>query len=74
MPVILEPEAWPVWLGENSGAAAKLMRPAGDDVLRLWPVSRAVNSVRNNGADLLDQVDDPAVPPPSNAPAGANPA
>ena len=30
------------------------MRPAGDDVLHLWQVSRAVNSVRNNGAEMLD--------------------
>ena len=50
------------------------MRPAGDDVLQLWPVSRAVNSVRNNGADLLDRVDDPHASPPSDAPAGENPA
>ena len=74
MPVILEPESWPVWLGQDSSAAAELMRPAADGVLRLWPVSRAVNSVRNNGADLLDWIDEPAAPPPSNAPAGANPA
>ena len=74
MPVILEPDAWSVWLGEESGAAAELMRPAGDNVLHLWPVSRAVNSVRNNAADLLDRVDDPNAPPPSDAPAGANPA
>jgi putative SOS response-associated peptidase YedK len=73
MPVILEPDAWPVWLGEDSGAAADLMRPAADDTLHLWPVSRAVNSVRNNGAELLDRVDDPNAPPPSDAPAGANP-
>ncbi len=50
------------------------MRPAGDDVLHLWPVSRAVNSVRNNGAELLDRIDDPHAPPPSDAPAGENPA
>ena len=74
MPVILESDAWPTWLGEDGGEAAALMRPAGDDVLRLWPVSRAVNSVRHNGADLLDRIDDPASPPPSDAPAGANPA
>ena len=27
MPVILKPDAWSVWLGEESGAAAELMRP-----------------------------------------------
>ncbi len=74
MPVILEPDAWPVWLGEDSSAAADLIRPAGDDMLHLWPVSRAVNSVRNNGAKLLGRVDDPHAPPPSDAPAGVNPA
>ena len=55
MPVILEPEGLPVWLGEADGDAPALMRPAADDVLRLWPVSRAINSVRNNGAELLDR-------------------
>ena len=33
----------------------------------LWPVIRAVNSVMTDGADLLDRIDDPAAPPPSNA-------
>ena len=74
MPVILEPAAWPVWLGEAPGAADSLMRPASDDVLRLWAVSRAVNSVRNNFPDLLDRIDDPHAPPPSDAPPGDNPA
>ena len=74
MPVILEPDAWAVWLGEDTAAAMRLMRPAADDVLHLWPVSRAVNSVWNNGAELLDRVDDPNAPPPSDAPAGENPA
>jgi hypothetical protein len=50
------------------------MRPAGEDVLHFWPVSRAVNGVRNNGAELLDRIGDPLAPPPSNASAGANPA
>ncbi len=29
----------------------------------LWPVSRAVNNVRNNGAELLNRIDDPQAPP-----------
>jgi hypothetical protein len=50
------------------------MRPAADDVLNFWPVGRAVNNLLNNGADLLDTLDDPArPPPPSNAPTGDNP-
>ena len=74
MPVILEPDDWLIWLGEVEGNAPGLMHPAADNVLHLWPVSRAVNSVRNNGADLLDRIDDPAAPPPSDAPAGEDPA
>ena len=73
MPVILEPKDWPAWLGEARCDLPALMRPAAGNVLRLWPVSRAVNSVRNNGAELLDQVEDPDAPPPSDAPAGMNP-
>ncbi len=74
MPVILEAADWPRWLSEDGSNPAELMKPAADDVLHLWPVSRAVNSVRNNEADLLDRIDDPHAPPPSDAPAGQNPA
>ena len=40
MPVILERADWPVWLGEEEGDVAALLRPAGEDVLRVWPVDR----------------------------------
>jgi putative SOS response-associated peptidase YedK len=73
MPVIVEAADWPVWLGEAPGDAAALLRPAAAGVLRLWPVSRAVNNVRNDGPDLLDPLDDPRAPPPGDAPAGDNP-
>ena len=73
LPVVLEPEDWPVWLGEEPGDAVTLMRPARADALRAWPVSRAVNSFKNNEPDLLDPRDDPQAPPPSDAPAGSNP-
>jgi len=62
MPVVLEEAAWPVWLGEAEGDAASLMRPAGDDVLRFWPVGPAVNKVSNNTADLLAPVTETASP------------
>ena len=45
---------------------AALLRPAPDDLLRLWPVSRAVNSPRNNGAELL--VAQPQAPAPDSGP------
>jgi putative SOS response-associated peptidase YedK len=53
MPLVLEPADWPVWLGEEEGAPKVLLRPAADTVLRAWPVGTDVNSVRNNGPDLL---------------------
>lgn len=46
LPVVLEPEDWPVWLGEEAGDAVTLMRPAPADALRVWPVSRAVNNLQ----------------------------
>ena len=66
--MFLEPNTWSLWLGDTA-AAIDLMRPAGDDVLQLWPVSRAVNSVRNNGAELLGRIENPHAPLPSDAPA-----
>jgi putative SOS response-associated peptidase YedK len=74
MPVILEPAGWAAWLGEEAGDALALMRPATEDVLHLWPVSRAVNSVRNNGAALLDRIGDPLAPPARDCPPGETPA
>jgi putative SOS response-associated peptidase YedK len=57
MPVILDPANWHAWLdGEDANA---LLRPGPDDLLHLWPVSRAVNSVGNNGIELLDRIDGP---------------
>ena len=61
MPVILEPADWPIWLGEVAGDPAALLRPAAEDVLQLWPVSRRVNTPRNNDAHLLDRVPDAPV-------------
>jgi putative SOS response-associated peptidase YedK len=53
MPVILEQQDWPVWLGEAEGEYAALLRPAPDGLLRVWPVDRRVGSPRNNGPELL---------------------
>jgi putative SOS response-associated peptidase YedK len=54
MPVIVERTDWPVWLSEAEGDAASLLRPAPEDVLRLWPVDKRVGNVRNDGPDLLE--------------------
>ena len=51
-----------------------LLHAVPEHTLWWWAVSRAVNSVRNNNADLIDRVDDPDAPAPSSAPPGLNPA
>jgi putative SOS response-associated peptidase YedK len=60
MPVVVEKADWPLWLGESQGDYAALMRPSDVGVLRLWKVRRLVNSVRNNGPQLLEEALDPA--------------
>jgi putative SOS response-associated peptidase YedK len=43
-----------VWLGEAEGDPQTLMHPLRADRFRVWPVSRAINSVRNDGPELLE--------------------
>ena len=42
----------------NERDLAALLRPAGDEVLKVWPVSKQVNSPWNNGAELLEAIGD----------------
>jgi putative SOS response-associated peptidase YedK len=56
MPVVLPPEAWDAWLNpDNDDLAAleALLVPAPDDLLELFPVTTEVNSVQNNGPQLV---------------------
>ena len=56
MPVILEQQDWPVWLGEAEGDQAALLRSASDGLLRAWPADRRVGAPRNNGQELLEPI------------------
>ena len=47
-------------IGDTPPAA--LLRPAAEDVLRSWPVSRDVNSPRHDRPDLLSRVMLPTMP------------
>jgi putative SOS response-associated peptidase YedK len=60
MPVILEAESFAPWLSGEAGT--EFLRPAANDVLQTWPVSRRVNSSRAPGDDptLIDPVALPA--------------
>lgn len=57
MPVILEPDTWAKWLGEEGKGAAPLMRPAQDNILRFFRVGTAVNSNRAAGPELIEPFD-----------------
>jgi putative SOS response-associated peptidase YedK len=48
MPVILEQQDWPAWLGEVEGDYTALLHPAPDGLLRVWPVDRRGGSLRSN--------------------------
>lgn len=55
MPVILDCEDWPVWLGEQDGDPASLLRPYDADRMEAYPVSRDVGNVRNDEAWLIER-------------------
>lgn len=54
MPLILEPDDWPLWLGEVGKGAATLMRPGAEGVLAYYRVDPAVNSNRASGSELIE--------------------
>lgn len=74
MPLVLEPEHWALWLGEEGHGAARLMQPGPEDVLRWHRVATVVNSNRAEGCDLIEPLLEeaaPAQPPPATDPQGS---
>ena len=59
MPVLLQRSDWTTWMRSDSDDADlhDLMVSSADDALVLHPVSTSVNSTRNNGPELMVQVD-----------------
>jgi putative SOS response-associated peptidase YedK len=59
MPVVLQPAAWPVWLGEEPAdlkhLKALLAPYLGGDMI-CWPVSARVGSVKNNDPSLIEPI------------------
>lgn len=56
MPAILPASAWNAWLAPTAAEPSELLallQPAPDDLLERFPVSKRVNSVRNEGPDLV---------------------
>jgi putative SOS response-associated peptidase YedK len=62
MPMVIDPASWGDWLDPANHEVSdlrSLLVPAAVSGLRTYPVSTAVNSVRNNGPSLIE----PAAPP-----------
>ncbi|WP_436492056.1 SOS response-associated peptidase [Actinokineospora sp. HUAS TT18] len=62
MPLILPKSAWDQWLDPDVAEVSDLLAPPSEDLvaaLEMRPVSTAVNSVRNNGPELLAPFDEP---------------
>jgi putative SOS response-associated peptidase YedK len=63
MPLLVERERWGEWLDPAGSAGAsgedlrRLLVPAAPGRLEAYPVSTAVNNVRNNGPELLDPLE-----------------
>ena len=65
MPMVISPASWADWLDPGSndtGDVRGLLVPAASGELTSYPVSTAVNSVRNNGPLLIE----PAEPEPGS--------
>jgi putative SOS response-associated peptidase YedK len=57
MPLVVQPEDWAAWLDPHLKDAADLLHPAVEIGLTAYPVSTLVNSVRNNGPELITPVE-----------------
>jgi putative SOS response-associated peptidase YedK len=61
MPMIVRPDRWDAWLDPartGSEETRDLLVPAMTGAMEAFPVSKAVNNVRNNGAELLQPLPD----------------
>jgi len=55
MPVMLVPEDWPMWLG-TPDQRKPLLRPFPAKDMEMWPVTKAVGNVKNQGPKLIEPV------------------
>ena len=59
MPVVLKPEVWPAWLGEQPATVPDLkamLAPYPSENMIAWPVSPRVGNVKNNDPSLIEAV------------------
>ena len=66
MPLVLPPERWSAWLGEEPADPEGLLAPSPAglvDAVEIRPVGAAVGNVRNNGPELVERAADSAFKP-----------
>jgi putative SOS response-associated peptidase YedK len=59
MPVVLKPDGWPVWLGEQPADPRQLkalLAPYPSEEMTCWPVSPRVGNVKNNDPSLIESI------------------
>lgn len=64
MPLVLPPDRWDAWLDPGCtdlDTLRGLLAPPPPGLMRAYPVSTAVSNVRNNGPELLTELDGPEV-------------
>jgi putative SOS response-associated peptidase YedK len=54
MPVVLEEEDWPVWLGEKPGDVMAFVHPPAADTLQCHPVKGKARTARDNRRDAAE--------------------
>jgi putative SOS response-associated peptidase YedK len=65
MPVVLKPQAWPAWLGEQPAPVRDLkamLAPCPSEDMICWPASQRVGNVKNNDPSLRANERNPCVP------------
>jgi putative SOS response-associated peptidase YedK len=56
MPVLLDRDGVDEWIGDDDFAPLHLLRPAPNKFLSFLKVSTAVNSTRNRGPQLIQEI------------------
>jgi putative SOS response-associated peptidase YedK len=62
MPLMLTPDRWDAWLDPartDPEDLRSLLVPPAPGLMRAYPVSTAVSNVRNNGPELLKELEGP---------------
>ncbi|MEU3312886.1 SOS response-associated peptidase [Streptomyces sp. NPDC001591] len=62
MPLMLTPDRWDAWLDPartDENGLRELLAPPPGGLMRAYPVSTAVSNVRNNGPELLGELEAP---------------